>query len=26
MLPIIPESSTGGFSGSQLADHFGVER
>jgi arylsulfatase A-like enzyme len=26
MLPIAPESSTGGFSASQLADHIGVER
>lgn len=26
MLPIVPESSTGGFSAGQLADHIGVER
>ena len=25
MLPIVADSSTGGFKGSQLADHFGVE-
>ncbi len=25
MLPLAPESSTGGFTGAQLADHFGVE-
>jgi hypothetical protein len=25
MLPVDPQANTGGFSGAQLADHFGVD-